>query len=48
MSSDRSNPTLLGFKPVSAPPRIGVLASGRGTNLQALVAARLRACAPGA
>lgn len=39
---DRSNPTLVGFQPVSAPPRIGVLASGRGSNLQALVAAYSR------
>ncbi len=42
MAGPRSNPTLLGFEPISAPPRIGVLASGRGTNLQALVAAYSR------
>lgn len=41
-SPSRSNPTLLGFQPISAPPRIGVLASGRGSNLQALVAAYSR------
>lgn len=46
MSPDRSNPTLLGFAPVSAPPRIGVLASGRGSNLQALVAAYSRGDLP--
>ncbi|MCA9653941.1 MAG: phosphoribosylglycinamide formyltransferase [Myxococcales bacterium] len=42
MAPSRSNPTLLGFQPISAPPRIGVLASGRGSNLQALVAAYSR------
>lgn len=41
-SPSRSNPTLLGFQPITAPPRIGVLASGRGSNLQALVAAYSR------
>jgi len=40
--AERSSPTLVGFEPVSAPPRIGVLASGRGSNLQALVAAYSR------
>ncbi|MEX1364180.1 MAG: phosphoribosylglycinamide formyltransferase [Nannocystaceae bacterium] len=42
MAPSRSNPTLLGFQPISAPPRMGVLASGRGSNLQALVAAYSR------
>ncbi len=44
--SGRSNPTLLGFQPVLAPPRLGVLASGRGSNLQALVAAYSRGDLP--
>lgn len=46
MSASRSNPTLVGFQPLTAPPRIGVLASGRGSNLQALVAAYSRGDLP--
>lgn len=42
MASSRANPTLVGFAPVSAPPRLGVLVSGRGSNLQALVVAYSR------
>jgi phosphoribosylglycinamide formyltransferase-1 len=42
MSGSQTSDTLVGFQPVSAPPRLGVLASGRGSNLQALLDAYSR------
>ncbi|MEM9457601.1 MAG: phosphoribosylglycinamide formyltransferase [Myxococcota bacterium] len=41
-SSSNSSTTLVGYAPISAPPRLGVLVSGRGSNLKALVAAYAR------
>lgn len=42
MSGSQTSDTLVGFQPVSAPPRLGVLVSGRGSNLQALLDAYAR------
>jgi phosphoribosylglycinamide formyltransferase 1 len=42
MSERQTNDTLVGFQPISAPPRLGVLVSGRGSNLRALVDAYSR------
>lgn len=42
MAGPQTNDTLVGFRPVSAPPRLGVFVSGRGSNLRALVDAYSR------
>lgn len=42
MAGPQTNDTLVGFRPISAPPRLGVLVSGRGSNLRALVDAYSR------
>lgn len=42
MAGSRDNDTLVGFAPVHAPPRLGVLVSGRGSNLRALIDAYSR------
>jgi phosphoribosylglycinamide formyltransferase-1 len=42
MAERQTNDTLVGFAPVNAPPRLGVLVSGRGSNLRALVDAYSR------
>lgn len=42
MPASQTSDTLVGFQPVSAPPRLGVLVSGRGSNLQALLDAYAR------
>jgi phosphoribosylglycinamide formyltransferase 1 len=42
MAERPTNDTLVGFAPVNAPPRLGVLVSGRGSNLRALVDAYSR------
>jgi phosphoribosylglycinamide formyltransferase 1 len=46
MAVAQTNDTLVGFQPVSAPPRLGVLVSGRGSNLQALLDAYARGDLP--
>jgi phosphoribosylglycinamide formyltransferase-1 len=46
MTGAQTNDTLVGFQPVLAPPRLGVLASGRGSNLQALLDAYSRGDLP--
>jgi phosphoribosylglycinamide formyltransferase-1 len=42
MAGSQTSDTLVGFQPVSAPPRLGVLVSGRGSNLHALLDAYAR------
>lgn len=46
MTGPRDNDTLVGFAPVHAPPRLGVLVSGRGSNLRALLDAYARGDLP--
>jgi phosphoribosylglycinamide formyltransferase-1 len=46
MTDSQTSDTLVGFRPVSAPPRLGVLVSGRGSNLQALLDAYARGDLP--
>jgi phosphoribosylglycinamide formyltransferase-1 len=46
MAERQISDTLVGFQPVLAPPRLGVLASGRGSNLQALLDAYSRGDLP--
>ncbi|MCX4242332.1 phosphoribosylglycinamide formyltransferase [Paraliomyxa miuraensis] len=46
MTGPQSVNTLVGYQPVSAPPRLGVLVSGRGSNLRALVDAYSRGVLP--
>lgn len=46
MAGPRTNDTLVGYQPIIAPPRLGVLVSGRGSNLRALVEAYARGDLP--
>lgn len=46
MPASQTSDTLVGFQPVSAPPRLGVLVSGRGSNLRALLDAYARGDLP--